>query len=205
MARIIFIDNFDSFSYNLVDMFRQLEHEVIVYRNDVPTETIIEIVKEQADTIVALSPGAGKPSDAGNMMAMIKALREMTPTVPMLGICLGHQALIESFGGKVVQAGEIMHGKVSKITHNNQTMFQGLENPLAVARYHSLCGEDLPKELMVTAHYSHNGTDIIMAMQHISKPICGFQFHPESILTLQGSQLLKQTVEWLLDFNKKGN
>ncbi len=202
MVRIIFIDNFDSFSYNLVDIFHQLRHEVIVYRNDVPTQTIIEIVKEQANSIVALSPGAGKPSDAGNMMDIIKALRE---TTPILGICLGHQALIESFGGKVVQAGEIMHGKVSKITHNNQAMFQGLDNPLAVARYHSLCGEDLPKELMVTAHYQNNGADIIMAMQHVSKPICGFQFHPESILTLQGSQLLQQTVNWLLDFKKQEN
>ncbi len=198
MARIIFIDNFDSFTYNLVDEFRQLGHEVIVYRNDVPTATIVEVVKEQANTIVALSPGAGKPSDAGNMMEMIKVLQEMTPTVPILGICLGHQALIESFGGKVVQAGEIMHGKVSKISHNGQAMFAGLDNPLAVARYHSLCGEDLPKELMVTAHCQYNGVDIIMAMQHVSKPICGFQFHPESILTLQGSRLLRQTVEWLL-------
>ncbi len=202
MANIIFIDNFDSFTYNLVDEFRVLGHQVVVYRNDVDINTITQAVLAEPNSLLALSPGPGKPSEAGNLLAIINQLKN---SVPILGICLGHQAIIEAFGGKVVHAGEVMHGKVSHITHHGETVFKGLKNPMPVARYHSLCATNLPKELTVTASYNYiddstkHKQSIVMAVRHNHLPICGFQFHPESILTLHGSQLLKQTVDWLLE------
>lgn len=112
----------------------------------------------------------------------------------MIGICLGHQAIIQAFGGKVVHAGEVMHGKVSAINHDAEGPFKNLNNPMPVARYHSLMGIDLPDELIANADYNN----IVMAIRHRSLPICGFQFHPESILTVHGNQLLANTIEWLL-------
>ncbi|WP_434353613.1 aminodeoxychorismate/anthranilate synthase component II [Psychrobacter sp. HD31] len=202
MANIIFIDNFDSFTYNLVDEFRVLGHQVVVYRNDVDLDTITQAVLDKPNTLLALSPGPGNPSEAGNLLAIIERLKD---AVPILGICLGHQAIIEAFGGTVVHAGEVMHGKVSHIKHDEQTVFKGLKNPMPVARYHSLCGTNLPQTLTVTASYDYvddntkDTQNIVMAVRHNRLPICGFQFHPESILTLHGSQLLKQTVDWLLE------
>ncbi|TCP95385.1 anthranilate synthase component II [Cricetibacter osteomyelitidis] len=192
MAKILFIDNFDSFTYNLVDQFRTLGHEVQIYRNDCSLKLLQQLALAEPNTILALSPGPGNPAEAGNLLPLIKSLADK---VPMIGICLGHQALIEAFGGKVIHAGEVLHGKISKINHDNQDMFAGLQNPMPVARYHSLMGSDLPDELVVNADY--NG--IVMAIRHQSLPICGFQFHPESILTVQGSQLLKQAIDWLLN------
>ncbi|MDO4625825.1 MAG: aminodeoxychorismate/anthranilate synthase component II [Pasteurellaceae bacterium] len=192
MATILFLDNFDSFTYNLVDQFRSLGNEVKVYRNDCELDYLEKIALEKPNTVLALSPGPGNPSEAGNMLALIKRL---TGKVPMIGICLGHQAIIEAFGGKVVHAGEVLHGKVSQIQHDGLAMFSGLSNPMPVARYHSLMGCDLPTELVVNAHYHQ----IIMAIRHQTLPICAFQFHPESILTVQGSQLLAQSLEWLLN------
>ncbi|OBX07075.1 anthranilate synthase subunit II [Gallibacterium salpingitidis] len=191
MANILFLDNFDSFTYNLVDQFRVLGHNVTVYRNDCDLQTLIKAATTQPDTILALSPGPGNPQQAGNMLPLIETLKNRCP---IIGICLGHQAIIEAFGGEIVHAGEVMHGKVSKITHDNQAMFSDLANPLPVARYHSLMGVKLPDELVVNAEY--NG--IVMAIRHRDLPICSFQFHPESILTVQGGQLLKQAIDWLL-------
>ena len=190
MATIIFLDNFDSFTYNLVDQFRSLGHQVKIYRNDCDLD-ILEKSCRQPNHILALSPGPGSPSEAGNMLALIERVKS---AVPIIGICLGHQALIEAFGGKVVHAGEVLHGKVSKITHDDQAMFQDLPNPMPVARYHSLMGEQLPEELIVNASYNN----IIMAIRHRHLPICSFQFHPESILTVQGSKLLQQSIDWLI-------
>ncbi|MDU8924842.1 aminodeoxychorismate/anthranilate synthase component II [Pasteurellaceae bacterium LIM206] len=190
MATILFLDNFDSFTYNLVDQFRSLGHQVKIYRNDCDLD-LLEKTARAPDTILALSPGPGTPAQAGNMPMLIQRVKN---DVPIIGICLGHQALIEAFGGKVVHAGEVMHGKVSKIRHDEQAMFAGLVNPMPVARYHSLMGSDLPEELDVNAEY--NG--IVMAVRHQTLPVCGFQFHPESILTVQGSKLLAQSVNWLL-------
>ncbi|WP_040977509.1 aminodeoxychorismate/anthranilate synthase component II [Necropsobacter massiliensis] len=191
MANILFLDNFDSFTYNLVDQFRTLGHQVRIYRNDCSLALLEQAATQYADTIVALSPGPGNPSEAGILLPLIKKL---AGKVPMIGICLGHQALIEAFGGKVVHAGEVLHGKVSAIRHDEQAMFAGLANPMPVARYHSLMGDALPEEFVVNAEY--NG--IIMAIRHKTLPICGFQFHPESILTVQGSKLLENAVHWLL-------
>ncbi|MDG2943955.1 aminodeoxychorismate/anthranilate synthase component II [Exercitatus varius] len=190
MATIVFLDNFDSFTYNLVDQFRTLGHQVKIYRNDCDLDLLEKMCREP-DTILALSPGPGTPAEAGNMLPLIRRVKN---SVPIIGICLGHQALIEAFGGKVVHAGEVLHGKVSKIQHDNQAMFAGLQNPMPVARYHSLMGSDLPEELIVNANY--NG--IVMAIRHRDLPICAFQFHPESLLTVQGSKLLEQSVDWLL-------
>ena len=192
MANILFLDNFDSFTYNLVDKFRVLGHQVKVYRNNCDLEQIVQTALNTPNTVLALSPGPGTPQEAGILLPLIQRLKN---TIPIIGICLGHQALIEAFGGKVVHAGEVLHGKVSKINHDGQAMFRDITNPMPVARYHSLMGSELPDELIVNADY--NG--IVMAIRHRNLPICGFQFHPESILTVQGSKLLEQSVEWLLN------
>lgn len=192
MANILFLDNFDSFTYNLVDQFRVLGHQVKIYRNDCDLEQLIKTALNTPETILALSPGPGTPAEAGILLPLIERLKSH---VPIIGICLGHQALIQAFGGKVVHAGEVLHGKVSKITHDGEAMFKDLVNPMPVARYHSLMGQDLPQEFVINAQY--NG--IIMAIRHRELPICSFQFHPESILTVQGSQLLQQSIEWLLN------
>lgn len=192
MANILFLDNFDSFTYNLVDQFRVLGHQVKVYRNDCDLEQIVQTALNTPNTVLALSPGPGTPQEAGILLPLLQRLKN---TIPIIGICLGHQALIEAFGGKVVHAGEVLHGKVSKINHDGQAMFRDITNPMPVARYHSLMGSELPDELIVNADY--NG--IVMAIRHRNLPICGFQFHPESILTVQGSKLLEQSVEWLLN------
>ncbi len=191
MANILFVDNFDSFTYNLVDQFRQLGHSVTIFRNDYPLQAFLEKALTTEDCIVALSPGPGNPQEAGNLLAII---RELKGKVPMIGICLGHQAIIEALSGDVVHTGQVLHGKVSKIEHDNQAMFSGINNPMPVARYHSLMGDNLPDELEVNARFG----DIVMAIRHKHLPICGFQFHPESILTVEGTKLLKQSVEWLL-------
>ncbi|MCQ9120770.1 anthranilate synthase component II [Rodentibacter pneumotropicus] len=192
MANILFLDNFDSFTYNLVDQFRVLGHQVKIYRNDCDLEQLIETALNTPETILALSPGPGTPTEAGILLPLIERLKDK---IPIIGICLGHQALIQAFGGKVIHAGEVLHGKVSKITHDERAMFKDIVNPMPVARYHSLMGQDLPQEFVINAEY--NG--IIMAIHHRELPICSFQFHPESILTVQGAQLLQQSIEWLLN------
>ncbi len=191
MANIVFLDNFDSFTYNLVDQFRTLGHQVQIYRNDCDI-ALVEKMALQPNSILALSPGPGNPQEAGILLPLIQRLKGK---VPIIGICLGHQALIEAFGGDVVHSGEVLHGRVSNIQHDEQAMFAGLNNPMPVARYHSLMGENLPDEFIVNAEY--NG--IIMAIRHKTLPICGFQFHPESILTVQGGKLLENSVNWLLN------
>lgn len=191
MANILFVDNFDSFTYNLVDQFRELGHQVTIFRNDYPLQDFLAKVQNTEDCLVALSPGPGNPTEAGNLLAIIQQLKGK---VPMIGICLGHQAIIEALGGEVVHTGTVLHGKVSKIEHDNQAMFAGLNNPMPVARYHSLMGDKLPEELEVNAWFGH----IVMAIRHKTLPICGFQFHPESILTVEGTKLLKQAIEWLI-------
>ncbi|MCK3654555.1 anthranilate synthase component II [Pasteurellaceae bacterium Macca] len=192
MATILFVDNFDSFTYNLVDQFRQLGHEVSVFRNDYPLDDFLQKALNTPNCLVALSPGPGNPEQAGNLLAII---RELKGKVPMIGICLGHQAIIQALGGKVVHTGQVLHGKVSAIDHDNQAMFANLSNPMPVARYHSLMGEYLPEELMVNATFGK----IIMAVRHKTEKICGFQFHPESILTVEGTKLLKQSIDWLIE------
>ncbi|WJV64514.1 gamma-glutamyl-gamma-aminobutyrate hydrolase family protein [Pectobacteriaceae bacterium C52] len=191
MADILLLDNIDSFTYNLVDQLRASKHHVVVYRNQLPTSVIIERLQQMENAILMLSPGPGTPAQAGCMPELLQQLRGR---LPIVGICLGHQAIIEAYGGHVGQAGEILHGKASSIEHDGQEMFNGLPNPLPVARYHSLVGSNIPDELTVNARFN----DMVMAVRHNEHRVCGFQFHPESILTTHGARLLNQTLEWAL-------
>ena len=192
MANILFIDNIDSFTYNLVDQLRNSKHCVTVYRNTIPADVIIEKLSQMQNPILMLSPGPGTPSEAGSMPELLKRLKGK---LPIIGICLGHQAIVESYGGSIVPAGDILHGKASLIEHDEQAMFAGLPNPLPVARYHSLKGENIPKTLTINALCNN----IVMAVRNDEDRVCGFQFHPESILTIQGVKLLEQTIAWVLN------
>ena len=192
MANILFIDNIDSFTYNLVDQLRNSKHCVTVYRNTIPADVIIEKLSQMQNPILMLSPGPGTPSEAGSMPELLKRLKGK---LPIIGICLGHQAIVESYGGSIVPAGDILHGKASLIEHDEQAMFAGLPNPLPVARYHSLKGENIPKTLTINALCNN----IVMAVRNDEDRVCGFQFHPESILTIQGVKLLEQTIAWALN------
>ncbi|MCG9713562.1 aminodeoxychorismate/anthranilate synthase component II [Shewanella insulae] len=189
--KLYLLDNFDSFTYNLVDQFRSLGFEVVIYRNDLDAQFIADkLLQEQGKAALVLSPGPGAPHEAGCLMALIDLL---AGKVPMLGICLGHQAMIEHFGGKVERAKQVVHGKASPTTHNGQGIFAGLPSPLPVARYHSLVATQVPDCLEVIA----TTEEMPMAISHKSVKAVGFQFHPESILTTLGSQLLTQTLTYL--------
>lgn len=191
MANIVFIDNFDSFTYNLVDQFRSLGHKVTIYRNHIAADTIQNAVEALEQPVIVLSPGPGTPSGAGVMPEILKRLKGK---VPMIGICLGHQAIVEAYGGTVAGAGEIVHGKVSMMEHQNHALYQGLPSPLAIARYHSLVATHVTNDLIVTAEVD----GLVMSVVHEQDKICGFQFHPESIMTTQGATLLENAIDWAL-------
>ncbi|MFV7783063.1 aminodeoxychorismate/anthranilate synthase component II [Shewanella marisflavi] len=189
--KLYLLDNFDSFTYNLVDQFRSLGFEVVIYRNDLDAQFIADkLLQEQGKAALVLSPGPGAPHEAGCLMPLIALL---AGKVPMLGICLGHQAMVEHFGGKVERAKQVVHGKASPTSHNGQGLFQGLPSPLPVARYHSLVATEVPECLEVIA----TTEEMPMAISHKQIKAVGFQFHPESILTTLGSQLLTQTLTYL--------
>ncbi len=182
------IDNYDSFTFNLVHYFQALGQEVMVRRND--QITLAEITQLQPQYIV-ISPGPCDPTSAGLSLAIIDAF---TGKIPILGVCLGHQCIGQYFGAKIVKAQHVMHGKTSYIQHKHQSIFKALDNPLLVTRYHSLIIEKatLPSCLAITAWTTNpqNTLDEIMAIEHTHLPIVGVQFHPESVLTQQGHQLL---------------
>ena len=181
--RLLLIDNYDSFTYNLVQAFLVLEAEVSVYRNDALTP---EKARSLAPTHLCISPGPGTPYDAGVSMDMIRAF---AGHVPVLGVCLGHQAIVEVFGGKVVRADRLMHGKTSLVRHDERTLFEGLPQPCEVGRYHSLIAApaSLPPGLEVSARTAEGE---IMGVRHRALVVEGVQFHPESILTPEGPRLL---------------
>ncbi len=181
---LLVLDNYDSFTYNLVQYLQVLQPDVTVYRNDALTAAD---VKDLAPDAIVISPGPCTPHEAGISVDLIRALG---PTVPTLGVCLGHQSIGEAFGGQVVRAPVLMHGKTSPIAHDGRRLFADLPNPFDATRYHSLIvqREGLPEELEVTAQ-SPDG--LIMGMQHRTHPIYGVQFHPESILTVAGPALLR--------------
>lgn len=191
MANILFIDNFDSFTYNLVDQFRSLGHHVTIYRNSVDADLFEQIVTRTDNPVVLLSPGPGAPADAGSMPLIIQNLKGK---VPMIGICLGHQAIVEAYGGKVEGAGEIIHGKVSMMKHDNHAIYQSLPSPLAIARYHSLVATKVTQELTITAEVDN----LVMSVVNEADKVCGFQFHPESIMTTYGATLLSNAIDWAL-------
>ncbi|WP_162063104.1 aminodeoxychorismate/anthranilate synthase component II [Vibrio taketomensis] len=192
MANIIFIDNFDSFTYNLVDQFRSLGHDVTIYRNHIAAAQIEQAVLKLDNPVVLLSPGPGAPADAGCMPELIQRLKGK---VPMIGICLGHQAIVEAYGGVVAGAGNIVHGKVSMMAHQNHTIYQSLPSPLAIARYHSLVAVTVPESLTVTAEVD----GLVMSVVQEQDKVCGFQFHPESIMTTYGATLLANAIDWALE------
>lgn len=191
MADILLLDNIDSFTYNLVDQLRASGHQVVIYRNHLPADVIIVRLQQMEKPILMLSPGPGTPAEAGCMPELLQRLRGQ---LPIIGICLGHQAIVEAYGGHVGQAGEILHGKASAIDHDASGMFSGLPHPLPVARYHSLVGSNIPSTLTVNAHFN----TMVMAVRNDADRVCGFQFHPESILTTHGARLLEQTLDWAL-------
>jgi anthranilate synthase/aminodeoxychorismate synthase-like glutamine amidotransferase len=190
---ILVLDNYDSFTYNLVQYLGELGAEVSVVRNDVAT--IDQISATRPERIV-ISPGPGRPEDAGVTMDVIKRLGGQTP---IFGVCLGHQAIGAVFGGSVVRASVPMHGKTSTIEHNGRGVFSGLTAPFLASRYHSLVVADtgFPAELEVTARTQEDGT--IMGLRHRTLPIHGVQFHPESILTGEGRKILRNFLEGRLD------
>jgi anthranilate synthase component 2 len=181
---ILMIDNYDSFTYNVVQYLGILGKEVVVYRND--AISIQEIKELQPDSLV-ISPGPCTPKEAGISVAAIKNL---AGRLPILGICLGHQSIGAAFGGRICRAGRIMHGKTSQISHNNQDLFKGITNPFEATRYHSLViePESLPPCLEITA--SALDDQEIMGIKHRELPVWGIQFHPESILTKAGMKIL---------------
>ncbi len=182
---ILMIDNYDSFTYNLVQYFGELKAEMKVFRNDALTVADIRAMKPEK---IVISPGPGRPEDAGVSVPVIK---ELAGTVPILGVCLGHQGIGYAYGGKIINAKRLMHGKTSMITHNGKDLFAGLPQPFEATRYHSLVIDknSLPSSLEVTAWTTDDGE--IMGVRHKTLPLWGVQFHPESILTTEGKNLLK--------------
>lgn len=193
MRPIFLLDNYDSFTYNLVDQFRSLGYEVQIYRNSISADTIIEKMNACAKKpILVLSPGPGNPSEAGCLLELIG---KCVGKFPMIGICLGHQAICQYYGGTVGSAGNIVHGKTSLITHSGEDVFKDLPNPLPVARYHSLIATYVPNTLEVIADY--NG--MCMAVVDRENQVLGFQFHPESIMTSYGAQLLTNSIKYVTE------
>src|SRR5690349_20888327 len=190
--RLLLIDNYDSFTYNLVQAFLVLGADVRVHRNDAIT---VEEALAVEPTHLCISPGPGTPADAGVSMDMIRAF---AGRVPVFGVCLGHQSIVEVFGGKVVRAGRLMHGKTSLVSHAGRGLFAGLPQPCEVGRYHSLIAQPdaLPPELEVTARTAEGE---IMGVRHRTLDVEGVQFHPESVLTPDGPRLLQNFLEYSTD------
>jgi len=182
-AKMLLIDNYDSFTYNLVQAFRTLGAEVLVFRND---EIDVDEALQLDPSHLCISPGPGTPDDAGVSLSMIGAF---AGKVPMLGVCLGHQCLVQHYGGNIVRAGRIMHGKTSQVAWDGSDLFDGMSKPFEAGRYHSLCADEqtLPEELTVTAQTSRGE---IMGVRHRSLAQEGVQFHPESVLTPEGDILM---------------
>jgi len=182
-VRMLLIDNYDSFSYNLVQAFAALGADVMVYRNDMIT---VDAAQALQPTHLVISPGPGRPDEAGVSLEMIAAFAE---SVPVLGVCLGHQSLVQHFGGDIVRAERLMHGKTSMAKHDGRTIFDGISQPFEVGRYHSLCAEHetLPDVLELTAETERGE---IMGVRHKTLPLEGVQFHPESVLTPEGDHLM---------------
>lgn len=188
---LVLIDNYDSFTYNLYQLLAKYVPKIKVFRND---EVSVKEIMKMSPKAIIISPGPGEPINAG---ICVELIRKLAPTTPILGVCLGLQAMAIAYGGKVIRAGECVHGKSSLIFHRRQGIFKGLSLPFKAARYHSLIldRETLPKELIIEAD---SADDLIMAAKHVHYPLWGVQFHPESILTPEGDKLLHN---FLVDAN----
>ncbi len=187
---ILLLDNYDSFTYNLYQYLAELGGDIEVYRNDVIT--VDEIIKKEPSALV-LSPGPGRPENAGIMNELVK---NASGKIPILGVCLGHQAIAQVYGGKIGYAPTLMHGKTSEVVHDKSTLFKNIPSPFTATRYHSLVVEpkSLPQDFKVTAQTTDG---VIMAIQHKKHPLYGLQFHPESIMTNYGKAILKNFLETL--------
>ncbi len=184
---LVMIDNYDSFTYNLVQYFGELGAEIRVFRND---EVTLDEIKALKPTHIVISPGPGNPDDGG---ISNEVLREFGPTTPILGVCLGHQCMGQVYGGKVSRAPRLMHGKTSSVYHNGKGLFDGVPSPFKATRYHSLIVEEpLPEVLQVTA-FTRDGE--VMGLRHKQYPTMGVQFHPESILTEHGKRILQNFLD----------
>jgi anthranilate synthase component 2 len=181
-VKLLLVDNYDSFTWNIVHLFEELDVQVAVYRND-------EITPDEAEALapdrLVISPGPGRPEDAG---VSVELIRRLGPRVPTLGVCLGHQAIIEAYGGEVGQARALLHGKASRVQHDGQGVFAGLPEDIEAGRYHSLAAVRVPDELVVTAQ-SEDGE--VMGVRHREHRIEGVQFHPESVLTPDGPAIAR--------------
>ncbi|MFH2028084.1 MAG: aminodeoxychorismate/anthranilate synthase component II [Nanoarchaeota archaeon] len=187
---VLFIDNFDSFTYNLVDEFQKRDCEVLVFRNNVDMKTLDKEIKKFKPNLIVISPGPGCPKESGNCIDIIK---NYYSKIPLFGVCLGHQCMIEAFDGIVSKAPEIIHGKPSKIKHDNEGIFKDLENPFQAGRYHSLIGIDIPYCFEVSARTTIKG--LVMGIRHKEYPVYGVQFHPESILTPIGGLIIENLIK----------
>jgi anthranilate synthase component II len=190
--RVLILDNYDSFVYNLAQYVGKIAEEVIVKRND---EVSIAAVRRLSPDKIIISPGPGTPEDPRYFGVCAEVLRKISNETPTLGVCLGHQGIVHSFGGKIVRAKRLRHGKTSPIKHDGKRIFRGLENPFEATRYHSLVADrrTLPDSLEVTARSEDDGE--IMAVRHRVFPIEGVQFHPESILTVLGHRMVENFLE----------
>ena len=190
--KVLVIDNYDSFVYNLVQYLGELGGEPIVYRND---QITLQQAKELDPQLIVISPGPGTPEDPHFFGVCSEILQEMSCKIPTLGVCLGNQGIISVFGGKIVRAKRLMHGKTSKIKHDGKGLFEGIKNPFMATRYHSLVGEksSIPPCVEVTAESTDDGE--IMGVRHKTYPITGVQFHPESILCEDGKKIIKNFLE----------
>lgn len=188
--KILFIDNFDSFTYNLVDEFAKRNCDTKVYRADTPLKVLQQAAAEDKPDLLVISPGPGNPDSAGVTLAAIDYFKDK---LPIFGVCLGLQAIVQSFGGRIVHAPKVMHGKPSRITHNGSDLFAGLENPMQAGRYHSLCAcpLSLPDCLEKIADFEN----IVMAVRHKALPVYAVQFHPESILTPAGGKIIENMLK----------
>lgn len=185
---VFVLDNYDSFTYNLVQYLGELGTEVVVRRND---QVTVDEIAQMHPSHLLISPGPCTPNEAGISMDLF---RKLTGKLPILGVCLGHQALGAAFGGKVIRAPYLMHGKTSQITHDGRTVFKDLNTPFTATRYHSLIVEEksLPKELEISASTTEpDGSRTIMGLRHKEHPVEGVQFHPESVLTSEGKRLIR--------------
>jgi len=183
---VLLIDNYDSFTYNLAHLLQELGAEVTVIRNDAIDADEAEA---WAPSKLVISPGPGRPPESGNTLAIVARLG---PTTPTLGVCLGHQAIVETYGGKIGAARTLMHGKTSGVEHDGTGVFDGLASPLEAGRYHSLAAVSVPDALEVTARTADGE---VMAVRHRTHPVVGIQFHPESVLTPQGPELCRNFLE----------
>ena len=190
MSNVLFVDNFDSFTFNLVDELAKRGARVEVWRNDTSAARLLELAEAlPLPRLILISPGPGTPAESGSCLELV---RLAAGRVPMFGVCLGHQAIVEGFGGEIGPAPRIVHGKASAVTHDGVGIFAGLPSPLTVGRYHSWAATRVPDDLATTARLD----EIVMAVMHKTLPVAGVQFHPESILTPDGGRLLENVLTW---------